>query len=133
LSQIITVAERIRILLVDDEPDIIDFLSYNFVKKGFEVYVAYDGEAAYNKAILYQPHIIISDILMPKLNGINMCMRLKQNMELKNIPIIIMSASHDDVLTHSTIIAGAEKYLEKPVLLNVLFEEVGKALEKYTQ
>ncbi len=124
--------EKLRILLVDDEPDIIDFLSYNFKKKGFEVNVAYDGEAGYQGAILYHPNLIISDILMPKLNGIKMCSKLKENKELENIPVIIMSASHDDLLSLSCIEAGAEKFLSKPVRLPILFELVGKVLEKYS-
>lgn len=124
--------ERTRILLVDDEIDIIDFLSYNFRKKGFDTFHAYDGITGLQKAILYQPHLIISDIYMPGMNGIRMCLKLKENDAVKHIPIIFLSASTDELLSLSTLGAGAERYLSKPVRLPLLYEVVGKTLEKYS-
>jgi len=124
--------ERTRILLVDDEIDIIDFLSYNFRKKGFDTFHAYDGITGLQKAILYQPHLIISDIYMPGINGIRMCLKLKENDAVKHIPIIFLSASTDELLSLSTLGAGAERYLSKPVRLPLLYEVVGQTLEKYS-
>jgi two-component system alkaline phosphatase synthesis response regulator PhoP len=124
--------ERTRILLVDDEIDIIDFLSYNFSKKGVETIHAYDGITGLQKALLYQPHLIISDIYMPGMNGIRMCMKLKENEAVKNIPIIFLSASTDELISLSTLGIGAERYLSKPVRLPLLYNDVGKTLEKYT-
>ncbi len=123
--------ERTRILLVDDEIDIIDFLSYNFRKKGFETIHANDGITGLQKAIIYQPHIIISDIYMPGMNGIRMCMKLKENEAVKKIPVIFLSASTDELISLSTLGIGAERYLSKPVRLSLLFDVVGKTLEKY--
>ncbi|MFN9883786.1 MAG: PleD family two-component system response regulator [Bacteroidota bacterium] len=124
--------ERTRILLVDDEIDIIDVLSYNFRKKGFDTFHAYDGITGLQKAILYQPHLIISDIYMPGMNGIRMCLKLKENNAVKHIPIIFLSASTDELLSLSTLGAGAERYLSKPVRLPLLYEVVGQTLEKYS-
>jgi two-component system alkaline phosphatase synthesis response regulator PhoP len=124
--------ERTRILLVDDEIDIIDFLSYNFRKKGFDTFHAYDGITGLQKAILYQPQLIISDIYMPGMNGIRMCLKLKENDAVKHIPIIFLSASTDELLSLSTLGAGAERYLSKPVRLPLLYEVVGQTLEKYS-
>lgn len=77
-----------KILLVDDEQDILDLLSYNFKKQGYEVHTALDGNEAIIEVSIFHPDIIVSDILMPNTSGIKMCRLLKADERYKNIPVI---------------------------------------------
>lgn len=117
-----------KILLVDDEQDILDLLSYNFKKLGYDVHTAQDGFEGITEVELFQPDVIVSDILMPKLSGIKMCRQLKADDRFKNIPIIFLSASNDEYLALSSFDAGGVKYLSKPVHMNILFDLVGKVV-----
>lgn len=117
-----------KILLVDDEQDILDLLSYNFKKQGFDVHTATDGNEALNEVSTFRPDIIVSDILMPNTSGIKMCRILKTDDRFKNIPIIFLSASTDEYLALSSIDAGAIKFLSKPIHLSMLFDVVKRAM-----
>lgn len=117
-----------KILLVDDEQDILDLLSYNFKKQGFEVHTATDGNEALNEVSTFRPDVIVSDILMPNTSGIKMCRILKTDDRFKNIPIIFLSASTDEYLALSSLDAGAIKFLSKPIHLSMLFEVVKRAI-----
>ncbi len=117
-----------KILLVDDEQDILDLLSYNFKKQGFEVHTATDGNEALNEVSTFRPDVIVSDILMPNASGIKMCRILKTDDRFKNIPIIFLSASTDEYLALSSLDAGAIKFLSKPIHLSMLFEVVKRAI-----
>jgi two-component system alkaline phosphatase synthesis response regulator PhoP len=119
-----------KVLLIDDEPDIIDFLSYNFKKKGFDVLTAYDGAAGLQKAQADYPDLVITDLLMPRLNGIQFCVEMKKSDATKTIPILMLSASPDDLLALGAMEAGAEMFLSKPVRWTLLFETVGRMLAK---
>lgn len=123
-------ARKFKVLLIDDEPDIIDFLSYNFKRKGFDVFTAYDGHVGLEKALVEHPDLVITDLLMPRLNGIRFCAEMKKNDDLKLIPILMLSASPDDLLALGALEAGAQTFLSKPVRLHVLFETVGRMLEQ---
>ncbi len=113
-----------KILLVDDEQDILDLLSYNFKKQGYEVHTALDGNEAIIEVAIFHPDIIVTDILMPNTSGIKMCRLLKADDRYKNIPVIFLSASNDDYLALSSLDAGAIKYLSKPVHIPILFDLV---------
>jgi len=117
-----------KILLVDDEQDILDLLSYNFKKQGFDVHTATDGNEAINEVSTFRPDIIVSDILMPNTSGIKMCRILKADDRFKNIPIIFLSASTDEYLALSSLDAGAIKFLSKPIQLPMLFDVVKRAM-----
>jgi two-component system alkaline phosphatase synthesis response regulator PhoP len=120
-----------KILLVDDEPDIIEFLSYNFRKKGYLVYTAYNGEQALEVLSEHKTDIIISDILMPKMDGVLFCKEVKQDENLKHIPIIFLSANADDYKTIAAMQAGGEHYVSKPVSLALLSEIVTDTLSQH--
>ncbi|HEY4800467.1 MAG TPA: response regulator [Bacteroidia bacterium] len=113
--------KRKKILLIDDEPDILEFLSYNFRKKGHEVFTADDGLVGLSSAIENKPDIIILDILMPQMNGIVMCRHLKNDDRLKNIPVVFLSAVQDDYRVLSSMDAGGEHYISKPVRFDYLY------------
>lgn len=117
-----------KILLVDDEQDILDLLSYNFKKQGFDVHTATDGNEAINEVSIFRPDVIVSDILMPNTSGIKMCRILKADDRFKNIPIIFLSASTDEYLALSSLDAGAIKFLSKPIQLPMLFDVVKRAM-----
>jgi two-component system alkaline phosphatase synthesis response regulator PhoP len=89
-----------KILIVDDEPDILEFLSYNFRKKGFTVVVANNGKEGITKALAELPQLIISDILMPELDGIEMCKAIRNIEIFYRIPFIFLTAVTDLSLIH---------------------------------
>lgn len=115
-----------KILLVDDEQDILDLLSYNFNKRGYTVHTAHDGNEALSEMTAFIPDIIVSDILMPNINGIGLCRLLKNDERYKNIPVIFLSAANDDLLVLSSIEAGGARYLSKPIQMEKLFDVVRK-------
>lgn len=80
------------ILVVDDEPDIQNALQMILVLEGYDVITAFDGEEGLRLAIEKQPHLIISDIMMPRMNGTEMCQRLRQDPKTRDIPIIVSSS-----------------------------------------
>ncbi len=89
---------KLKVLIVDDEPDIVEMLLYNLEKEGFETFTAYDGLEAIQKAQKYKPHLIILDIMMPKMDGIQVCQQLRENSEFaigKTIIIFLTARSED--------------------------------------
>lgn len=121
-----------KVLLVDDEPDILDFLSYNFRKHGFNVFTARDGRAGFECAQSEKPDIIVSDVLMPRWSGIAMCTHLKEESALRDIPVIFLSATSDDMLALSALESGGSRFMSKPVHLSILFDAVHRILERRT-
>jgi|SRR3970040_747373 len=117
-----------KILIVDDEPDVIEFLSYNFRKNGYATIGANNGTEGYEKAKQERPDIIIADIMMPQMNGVNMCKILKNDNDCKNIPFVFLSATQDDYLVMNAGIAGAEHYLSKPIRFNLLLDMVNEII-----
>jgi CheY-like chemotaxis protein len=119
-----TTISKKRILLVDDEPDILEFLSYNLKKKGHEVLTAEDGLKGLASALEYKPDIIIADILMPHMNGIVMCRQMKNDERLKKIPVIFLSAVQDDYRILASIEAGGNHYISKPIRFELLYDAI---------
>lgn len=121
---------RKKLLIIDDEPDIIEFLSYNFRKRGYDVYSAGDGIEGLNAVSTSHPDIIIADIMMPRMNGIVMCRQLKSDEQLRNIPLIFLSATNDDYQVLSAMDAGADHYVSKPIRVSVLAKMVNELIEE---
>lgn len=113
-----------KILLVDDEPDILELLSYNFKKKGFEVSAAANGLEGLKTLKNYHPDVIIIDIMMPEMDGIEMCRELRKIDEFKNTRVIFLSATNDVNLVINALSAGGNHYVSKPIHLNVLINMV---------
>ena len=121
-----------KILIVDDEPDILEFLSYNFRKKGFHVVTALNGIEGIKKAESELPQLIIADILMPEMDGIEMCKAIRNIPELISIPFLFLTAVSDDYKVLYAMLSGANQYASKPIkfeylliLANQLIEEEG--------
>lgn len=118
-----------KILLVDDEPDILEFLSYNFRKNNFEVFIANNGIEGVQMAELEMPQIIISDILMPEMDGIIMCSKIKNIPKLISIPFIFLSAVNDDYKILYAMTTGANQFVSKPIRFEYLLTMVNGLLK----
>ena len=116
-----------KILIVDDEPDVIEFLSYNFIKKGYEVQGAGNGAEGIEKVKSFSPDLIIADIMMPNMDGIIMCKILKSHELHKNIPLIFLSATQDEYQAMNAGMSG-DDYVSKPIKFSVLLPMVERHL-----
>ena len=123
--------DKIKLLLVDDEPDILEFLSYNFRKHNFEVITASHGHQALSMASEHSPALIISDILMPKMDGIELCIELRNREQTKHIPIIFLTAVNDDYKVLHAMSTGADQYVSKPARFDYLLNLVHATLLKH--
>jgi two-component system alkaline phosphatase synthesis response regulator PhoP len=122
---------KLKILLVDDEIDILEFISYNLEKEGYTVFTAQNGVEAIKQAEKHQPHLIILDVMMPEMDGIAACEEIRKIPELKNTVIAFLTARGEDYSQIAGFEAGADDYIAKPVRPKVLISRV-KALLKRT-
>jgi two-component system, OmpR family, alkaline phosphatase synthesis response regulator PhoP len=122
---------KFKILLVDDEIDILEFISYNLEKEGYVVYTAQNGIEAIKQAEKHQPHLIILDVMMPEMDGIAACEEIRKIPSLKNTIIAFLTARGEDYSQVAGFEAGADDYITKPVRPKVLISRV-KALLKRT-
>lgn len=102
------------ILVVDDEVNIVDLIEINLLKEGFNVVKAYDGEEAFKLAQSRPPDMIISDVNMPKLDGFGLLKKLKSQMSLRRIPVVMLTARAGDEDVFRGWSQGADQYLTKP-------------------
>lgn len=113
-----------KILVVDDEKPIHSYLQRKLGKLGYTVYVAEDGEAAISQAFSNLPDIILLDVKLPKLNGIETCKRLKSDERTKDIPILMLSAKAQSEEINEGLEAGADRYLCKPIGFPDILKEI---------
>ena len=118
-----------RILLVDDEPDILEFISYNLNKEGYTVYTASNGREAVQKALEVIPHVILLDVMMPEMDGIETCQEIRTHPELAATMIAFLTARSEDYSQIAGFDAGADDYITKPIRVKVLVSRI-KALLK---
>jgi two-component system alkaline phosphatase synthesis response regulator PhoP len=117
------------ILLVDDEPDILEFIGYNLRKEGFQVYTANNGKQAITMAEEIHPHLILLDVMMPEMDGIETCEELRKHNTLSNTLIAFLTARGEDYSQIAGFDAGGDDYITKPIKPKVLISRV-KALLK---
>lgn len=117
-----------KVLLIDDEPDILEFLSYNFRKNNFNVITANNGLEGIEKAESELPEIIISDILMPVMNGIEMCKIIRNNSAMNLTPFIFLTALNDDYKMLHAMLMGADEFVTKPIRFEYLLEIVNRVI-----
>ena len=122
--------EKIKILLVDDEPDILEFISYNLVKEGFEVFTCGNGKDAIRMAQQERPQMIILDVMMPDLDGIETCRVIRETPELKDVLIAFLTARNEDYSQIAGFDAGADDYINKPIKPRVLVSRVKALLRR---
>ncbi len=120
-----------KILIVDDEPDILEFLGYNLRKEGFEVFTALNGREGLEKAKEIIPHLIILDIMMPEMDGIEACDEIRKVPELNNTIIAFLSARGEDYTQIAGFEAGADDFVTKPVKPKVFVSKVKALLKRY--
>lgn len=120
------------ILLVDDEPDIVEFLSYNLKREGFKVYSAGNGKDGVNIAKEKIPHLIILDVMMPGMDGVETCSEIKKIPELNKTLIMFLTARGEDYSQIAGLDAGADDYVSKPVKPKVLISRINALLRRYS-
>ena len=123
--------KKYRILLVDDEPDILEFLGYNLKKEGFDVHTAPNGKKALKIARKILPQLIILDVMMPGMDGIETCEELKKIPELNDTMITFLSARGEDYTQIAGFEAGADDFITKPVKPKVFVSKVKALLKRY--
>jgi len=123
--------EQYRILLVDDEPDVLEFLGYNLRKEGYQIFSCNNGREAIVKASEIFPHLIVLDVMMPEMDGIEACREMKQNPALENSIIIFLTARGEDYSQIAGFEAGADDYVAKPIKPRVLVSRVKALLRRY--
>ena len=119
-----------RILLVDDEKDILEFLSYNLKKEGFEVATCSNGQMALDKLDEFQPHLIVLDVMMPGMDGIETCENIRANSKYDHIIITFLTARAEDYSQVAGLEAGADDYINKPIKPKVLVSRVKALLRR---
>lgn len=120
-----------RILLVDDEEDILEFVSYNLKKEGFEVYTACNGTKAIDMALAHSPHLVLLDVMMPEMDGIETCTELRKIPGLENMIIAFLTARGEDYSQIAGFDAGADDYISKPIRPKVLISRLRALLKRY--
>ncbi len=119
----------IKILLVDDEPDILEIVGYNLSNEGYDIYTATNGAEAIKAAQKHHPHMIILDIMMPEMDGIEACERLRDKDDFKDTIIVFFTARGEDFSQSAGFDAGADDYITKPIKPKILLKKI-KALSR---
>jgi two-component system alkaline phosphatase synthesis response regulator PhoP len=120
-------SELNRIVLVDDEEDILNFLSYNLRKEGFEVHTAMNGHDGIEVAKKVKPQLVVLDVMMPEMDGIETCRLMRENEDLKKTIIVFLSARSEDYTQIAGFDSGADDYITKPIRPRVFISRI-KAL-----
>ena len=120
----------IKILLVDDEPDILEIVGYNLKSQGYAVKTASNGLEAIETGKTFKPHLIILDVMMPEMDGIEACERLRKLPELNHSIITFLTARGEDYSQVAGFNAGADDYITKPVKPKVLVSKVKALLRR---
>jgi len=124
---------NIRILLVDDEPDILEFIGYNLKNEGYQVFMANNGERAIEKALEIKPHLILLDVMMPVMDGIETCVELKSRDVFNDTLIVFLSARGEDYSQIMGLESGADDYITKPIRPKVLKSKVKSLLRRIVE
>lgn len=122
---------KIKILIVDDEPDILEILEFNLSNEGYQIFTANNGKEALKIADRYIPHLIILDVMMPIMDGIETCERLRIDERFKNTVIMFLSARGEDYSHVAAFESGADDYVTKPVKPRILNSKVKALLRRF--
>ena len=122
--------EDFKILLVDDEPDILEIISYSLKSAGYNVCTAKNGIEAVKQAEKMKPHLIILDVMMPKMDGIEACEIIRKTPKIKHTLITFLSARGEDYSQIAGFNAGADDYITKPIKPKILLSKVKSLLRR---
>ncbi len=121
---------RAKILFADDEPDILEIISFNLEKEGYEVIQAKDGQEALDLCKLHRPDLIILDIMMPYKSGIDVCNLLRQLPDFRTTPIVMLTALSDESSQIKGLDTGADDYISKPISPKILISRINALLRR---
>ena len=121
-----------KILIVDDEPDILELIEYNLKKEGYQVYTASNGLEAIQSAKKNLPDLIVLDIMMPKLDGIETCRQLRAMPDFKNTFMVFLTARSEEYSEISGFNVGADDYIAKPIKPRALISRINAILRRNT-
>ncbi|MAO72202.1 MAG: DNA-binding response regulator [Flavobacteriales bacterium] len=119
-----------KILLVDDDIDILEILQYNLRKSNFIVETASNGIIAIEKALKFKPDLIVLDVMMPNMDGIECCEKLRELPELENVMITFLTARNEDYSEIAGLEAGADDYIDKPIQPKVFVAKIKSLLRR---
>lgn len=122
---------KIKILLVDDEPDILEILSFNLSNEGYQIFTAENGKEGLELAAQHLPHLIILDVMMPVMDGIETCERLRMNKRFENTVILFLSARGEDYSQVAAFESGADDYVTKPIKPRIFNSKVKAMLRRF--
>lgn len=122
-----------RILLVDDEPDILEIIGYNLAAEGYQIITAENGIQAIAEAKKHQPHLIVLDVMMPEMDGIEACEKMRAIPELSETIITFLTARGEDYSLVAGFEAGADDYITKPIKPKVLVSKVKALLRRFKE
>lgn len=121
------------ILVVDDEQDLLDLIEYNLKKEGFDVIKAENGQDGIKKAREYNPNLVLLDIMMPKMDGMEVCDQMRVDADLKHIPIIFLTARGDEKTEVEGLDKGADDYITKPISTTKLISRIKAVLRRFDE
>ncbi|MFM2010729.1 MAG: hypothetical protein RLZZ479_1120 [Bacteroidota bacterium] len=122
---------KAKILLVDDEPDILEIVGYNLSQEGYQISTASNGKEAVAKAKAELPDLIIMDVMMPEMDGIEACEIIRKLPELPNVIITFLTARNEDYTQVAGFDAGADDYISKPIKPKLLVSKVNALLRRF--
>jgi len=125
-------SDPIKVLIVDDEEDILELLQYNLKMEGYETAIAHDGKEALHQFDLFQPDLMLLDIMMPKMDGIEVCETLKNSNSLQNTMVVFLTARSESFTQIAALDAGGDDFIIKPVKPNVLKSRIKAILRRKT-
>jgi len=123
-------AEAAKILIIEDDKDIVEILSYNLNKEGYNLETAYNGQEGYEKAMAFRPDLILLDIMMPEMDGMELCHKLRQMEAFNNTLIAFLTARGESFTQISALDAGGDDFITKPIKPNVLASRIRALLRR---
>ncbi len=124
---------KARILIVDDEDDIVELLSYNLQKEGYILEKAYDGKQGLEKAQLFNPHLIVLDIMMPEMDGIELCTLLRQDSSFDKAIIAFLTARNESFTQVHALDIGGDDFITKPIKIDVFVSRIRALLRRHPE
>lgn len=128
-----TTSAKKTILVVDDEQDLLDLIEYNLKQEGYQVLRAENGEDGITLAREERPNLVLLDIMMPEMDGIEVCRRMREDKELKLIPIIFLTARSDEKTEIEGLDMGADDYITKPISTSKLISRINAVMRRYDE
>lgn len=125
-------SKKYKILICDDEKDIVDVLAYNLLKEGFLIEKAFNGQEALMK-LTSDTDLVLLDVMMPYLDGLEVCRRMKENPETRNISIIFLTAKNSEIDEIKGLELGADDYISKPISIKKLLARIKTVLRRKEQ